>query len=372
MSHIDDLGPDHPRLSVPGPSWSPWQRFYGWAHAMRHRWWRSRAVRLPRPVISIGNLHWGGSGKTPLTAAIARHLRDRGLHVAILSRGYGRQGTGVTVVSHGGGPLLGPRQAGDEPVLLAGDAPGVAVVVAADRAEAGRHALHRLDPRPDIFLLDDGFTHLRLHRDLDLLAFPASDPVAGGRLFPGGRLREPLASSSRAHALLVTGLGVDEEAGEQLAKTLVQGLRRYGFSGPGFVAPTVVLEPRPVAQSTVPSDTAVPVDGPVLLVCAIARPEGFRRSAEQAGLEVADEVVFRDHDPYDDRALEKIRRAYDASGARAVVVTSKDRVKLQSRLDRPLLEIPVRAEPEPAFFAWLDEWLDRKLADRTLDEGSAT
>lgn len=353
MSRNNVPGPD-----VPGPSWSPWQRFYGWAHAMRHRWWRTRAARLPRPVISIGNLHWGGGGKTPLTAAIARHLRDRGLRVAILSRGYGRQGQGVTVVSHGGGPLLGPRQAGDEPVLLAGDAPGVAVVVAADRAEAGRHALHRLDPPPDIFLLDDGFTHLRLHRDLDLLAFPASDPLAGGRLVPGGRLREPLAASRRAHALLVTGLDVDGAVGQRLAQSLVKGLGRYGFSGPGFVAPTAVLEPRPVGQSSVPSESAVPMDGPVLLVCAIARPDGFRRSAEQAGLAVADEVILRDHDPYDDKTLDKIRRAYDASGARAVVVTSKDRVKLQSRLDRPLVEIPVCAEPEPAFFDWLDERVD--------------
>lgn len=342
------------RYDVPGPSWSPWQRFYGWAHGVRHRWWASRAARLPRPVISIGNLHWGGSGKTPLAAAIARHLRDRGLRVAILSRGYGRQGEGVTVVSHGDGPLLGPRQAGDEPVLLAGDAPGVAVVVAADRAQAGRHALHRLDPPPDVFLLDDGFTHLRLHRDLDLLAFPASDPLAGGRLFPGGRLREPLAAAGRAHALLVTGLVFDESAAERLAR----GLKRYGFSGPGFVAPTAILEPRPVGQSSVPSRSAVPMDGPVLLVCAIARPDSFRRSAEQAGFDVLDEVVLRDHDPYDDKTLAKIRRAYDASGARAVVVTSKDRVKLQSRLDRPLVEIPVRAEPEPAFFEWLDERVD--------------
>ena len=347
------------RFDVPGRSWSPWQRVYELGHRARRHWWQSRAVRLPRPVLSVGNLHWGGGGKTPLTAAIARHLRDGGRKVAILSRGYGRQGSGVTVVSHGDGPLLGPRQAGDEPVLLAADAPGVAVVVASDRAQAGRHALHRLDPPPDLFLLDDGFSHLRLHRDLDLLAFPAADPLAGGRLWPGGGLREPLSSSARAHALLVTGIDIDDNAGERLAR----GLGRHGFSGRGFVAPTAVLEPRLVGQHSVPSSVptgkGVSAWGPVLMVCAIARPEGFRRSVEQAGLDIAGEVIFRDHDPYGAQALGQIRQAFDASGARAVVVTSKDRVKLQSRLDRPLLEIPVRAEPESAFFEWLDDQVDR-------------
>lgn len=311
-------------------------------------------------MVSVGNLHWGGGGKTPLTAAIARQLRDRGLRVAILSRGYGRKGGGVTVVSHGEGPLLGPRQAGDEPVLLAAEVPGVAVVVAADRALAGRHALQRLDPVPDLFLLDDGFSHLRLHRDLDLLAFPAADPLAGGRLWPGGRLREPLASSARADALLVTGLDLDDAQGERLAR----GLRRYGFAGPGFLAPTVVLEPRSVGQSGVPSEGAPPLQGPVVLVCAIARPDAFRRSVERSGLEIAAEVVFRDHDPYDAKALETVRRAFDSSGAQAVVVTSKDRVKLQSRLDRPLVEIPVRAEPEPAFFDWLEQRLGELIPER--------
>lgn len=368
------------RIDVPGPSRSPWQRVYGLAHRMRRGWWSRRAERLPRPVLSIGNLHWGGGGKTPLTAAVARHLHGRGLRVAILSRGYGRQGEGVTVVSHGDGPLLGPRQAGDEPVLLAADAPGVAVVVAADRALAGHHAMHRLDPVPDVFLLDDGFSHLRLHRDLDLLVFPAADPLAGGRLWPGGRLREPLASAARADALLVTGIGLHDEDGNEdgaaaeMVQTLVNGLRRHGFEGPGFVASTKILDPRPVGQSSVPSsgvDSVVePAAGPMLLVCAIARPDGFRRTVAEAGLDVAGEVFFRDHDPYDHKALDKIRRAFDASGARAVVVTSKDRVKLQSRLDRPLVEIPVRAEPAQAFFDWLDTRVDELVSARSGEAAS--
>src|ERR1700730_9859748 len=103
---------------APPPSRSPWQLLYGGAHGLRRRWYRHRAGRLPRPVVSVGNLHWGGGGKTPLVSALACHLRDRGLQVCVLSRGYrkGRRGGGGggRVVSTGRGPLLGPEGAGDE------------------------------------------------------------------------------------------------------------------------------------------------------------------------------------------------------------------------------------------------------------------
>src|SRR3954468_1013700 len=120
-------------MKAPSPPKSPSQIFYGSVHFLQRRWYRKRAHHLPRPVISVGNLHWGGSGKTPLVAALAAHLRDRGLAVCILSRGYGSRGQGVRLVSAGQGPLLDPLVAGDEPVLLASELPGVAVVVGPDR-----------------------------------------------------------------------------------------------------------------------------------------------------------------------------------------------------------------------------------------------
>src|SRR5258708_24823191 len=185
-------------MKAPSSPTSPWQLVYSGVHRLRLRWYRQHARRLPRPVISVGNLHWGGSGKTPLVAAIAAHLRDRGLAVCILTRGYGSRGRGVRVVSAGHGPLLDVRMAGDEPALLAGELPGVAVVVGPDRHQAGLEALARLDPAPDLFLLDDGFSHLALPRDLDLVAFPAPAPFGGGPVFPSSRLREPLAPVNRA------------------------------------------------------------------------------------------------------------------------------------------------------------------------------
>lgn len=342
-----------PAWTPPPPPRTPWQLLYQGAHRLRRRWYRRRAGRLPRPVISVGNLHWGGSGKTPLVAAIAAFLRDRGRRVAVLSRGWGGEGAGIRVVSDGSGPLLGPRVAGDEPVWLAGALPGVAVVVGADRLAAGLQALERLEPPPEIFVLDDGFSHLRLARDLDVLALPAADPFGGGRLPPGGRLREPLAAVCHADAVVLTGA----DPARDDAAALAEGLRRYGFGGPGFASETVI-------------EPAAGLTGPVLVVAAIARPELFLDAVRRQGFEVADVLTFPDHHPYPAPSLERIADAFGRSGARTVLTTGKDHVKLLGRLDLPLAALPVHARPEPAFWRWLEE----RLAGRSPqgDDGQPT
>lgn len=358
-------------MKAPPPPGSPWQLFYGGAHHLRFRWYRSRSRRLPRPVISVGNLHWGGTGKTPLVAAVAAHFRNRGLAVCILSRGYASRGRGVRVVSTGEGPLLGPLQAGDEPVLLAGELPGVSVVVSPDRYEAGMAALRRLPRTPDLFLLDDGFSHLALRRDLDLVVFPAADPFGGGRLFPSGRLREPLSSVGRAHAVLLTGAmsaGVADVAHAAdaadiadiagVGRKLAEALRPYGFTGPGFASLT-----RPGQRRRVGGSVADLPDGTsVFLVTAIARPDRFVALARQLGYEIAGELRFPDHHTYPLPSLERIGQAFRSSGAAAVLTTVKDAVKLLGRLDLPLFELPIRAEPEPGFWEWLDAEI-KKVAE---------
>ena len=337
-----------PVIETPTRSWSPWQWLYAGAHRLRYAALRSRAQRLPRPVISVGNLHWGGGGKTPMVAAIAAHLRDAGLAVAILTRGYGSKGDGVRILSRGEGPLLGPKLAGDEPVLLAGQLLGVSIVVCPNRHRAGRHAMHRLEPAPDVFLLDDGFSHLALHRDLDLLVFPAADPFAGGRLAPGGRLREPLSAARRAGAVLLTGAGENAGAGAQLAAAL----EPWGFTGPGFASRTVTETPQMVGEGDVrPGAKAVVVSG-------IARPEPFLDAVRRAGFEVAEHLDFQDHHPYPQASVEKIESAFKRHDAELVLTTGKDRVKLQGRLELPLAELPIRAQPEPGFFEWLDQRLE--------------
>jgi len=330
---------DQPLLVRPGRS--PWQWFYGAAHRWRRSWYSRRQATLPRPVISVGNLHWGGSGKTPVTAALARHLIDDGRRVAILSRGYGRKDRKVRLVSSGEGPLIGPSLAGDEPVLLAGEVPGAAVVVAPERHLAGRHAMERLDPPPELFILDDGFSHLGLARDLDLLVFPADDPLGGGRLWPGGRLREPLDSARHADAILVNGSAADAQA-------LASALEPYGLTGPAFACDRRVETPRLI--------TGGPIDAGrrTLLVSAIARPGDFETTAGTLDVEVVDVITFPDHHDYPDTSLRQIESAFDASGAEVVLTTSKDRVKLLGRLDRPLAEVPLSAAPANDFWRWFD------------------
>ena len=335
---------------APTPPRSPWQMFYAALHGLRSQWYAKRSRRLPHPVISVGNLHWGGGGKTPLTAAIAGHLRDAGRNVCVLSRGYRSKGQGIRVVSLGDGPLLGPSVAGDEPVQLAGDLPGVSVVVASDRYEAGQHALERIQPVPDIFVLDDGFSHLRLARDLNLLVFPSDDCFGGGRLFPTGRLREPLRSSARADAALLTGSQSGSSA------KLIKGLRPFGFAGPSFVSRTLVLP----AQWTHQGNGQLVAPGTRLVaVAAIARPHVFLQSAAESGIEIAESVTFPDHHSYLTSSLTQIEKTVRESGAEGILTTVKDGVKLRGRLDLAVAELPIRAEPEADFWDWLGQELAR-------------
>jgi tetraacyldisaccharide 4'-kinase len=302
-------------------------------------------------VISVGNLHWGGVGKTPVVAAIAGHLRSRGLATAILSRGYGRKDQNIRVVSTGEGPLLGPLVAGDEPVLLAGELTEVAVVVGSDRFEAGRHALERIDPPPQVFVLDDGFSHLRLFRDIDLIVLPEVDPVGGGRLLPGGRLREPLTAVSRADAALMVGRS------DGAARDLGDALRRFGFTGRSFACRMQTGNARLVAGEDLPGASRV------VAVAAIGRPERFMSAVRAAGFDVAEEITFPDHHDYPDRSLRRIEQAFATTGADAVLTTAKDRVKLLRRLQVPIAELPVSARPAGEFWSWLDRRLDQQVAE---------
>lgn len=318
---------------------SPWQQFYGWAHAQRRRYWATRSESLARPVVSIGNLHWGGSGKTPTVIAAARGLQAGGRRVAVLSRGYRRRGRTPLLVSLGDGPLATVHQAGDEPVMIAEQAPGVVVAVGADRRAAAGLALERASDI-DVFLLDDGFSHVRLHRDVEILTFPAADPFAGGLLLPGGRLREPLSMVRVADAAVITGL----EAGAEPPDYFEPTLRGQGFAGRVF---TSALRSELLGGP--------PPERP-LLVTGVARPERVARTAAASGLEVVNHLRFRDHHGYPPRSLRAIEAARVRHRCDAVVTTSKDAVKLRERWSTgapPLLVLRVEAQLDVDFLPWL-------------------
>jgi len=272
-----------------------------------------RAQRLPCAVVSVGSLAAGGSGKTPLAAWLAAGLREAGVAVALASRGYGRRAAGsAEVVSDGNTILCGPDRAGDEPLLLAAHAPGVPVVVARDRGEAGRLALQRFGS--ELLVLDDGFQHHRLQRDLELVVVDGAVGLGNGWTLPRGPLREPPAALALADAVVVMDgplCPADEariaalapRAERFAARRAPRGLRRLAGEG---AEPPGLLQGKTVG-----------------MLCGIARPASFRRTLESLGARVVEERVFGDHHAYRPADLAGL-------GARTPlwVTTEKDAVKL--------------------------------------------
>ncbi|MBI4264506.1 MAG: tetraacyldisaccharide 4'-kinase [Acidobacteria bacterium] len=332
---------------------------YGRAAQLRRAWYARhphRRRRLAQPVISVGNLVIGGSGKTPVVAAIARLLIERGEHPAILSRGYGRrQGAdGVVVVSDGRQVLQPASVSGDEPQMLARALPTVVVAVAADRHLAGRLAERRF--HRTVHLLDDGFQHLSLARDVELLVMSPSD--LDERLLPAGRLREGLEAARAADAVLVAG--TDEEAAAVARDVGVQRAfrltRHYG-------APQLVE----------PFGAALPGEavGRAVAFAGIARPERFFSALREQGWDVVRELTFRDHRWFTARDVERIRRAAVESGADLVITTEKDAVRWREPVARPtvggvfgFLPMHVSIDAPDRFAAWLGERLASARARR--------
>jgi tetraacyldisaccharide 4'-kinase len=313
----------------------------------RARLYRSGALAsesVSVPVISVGNVTFGGTGKTPFVELLARRLRFEGRRPAVVSRGYGRRSKGVIVVSNGDGPLVGSEVGGDEPVAIARRAPGVAVVVGERRAEAARTAIAG---GADVILLDDGFQHLALRRDADLLLLDAADPFGGGRLPPDGRLREPLSALARADAIVFTRIdrgGPPAEAIRQLA--------RWNPDAPVFTArlrPAGLWDERgsPVASALLTARRFV-------AVCGIANPAAFAQSIRDLDLTAEEILTFPDHHSYRRRDLERIRAAADRTGGAWILTTEKDAVKLEGRTSLPVVTLRLEVEVgEPGFFPLL-------------------
>lgn len=301
---------------------------YGQAAAARRRWYERHHEarrRLQRPVISVGNLSVGGSGKTPLVAILARWLLERGERPAILSRGYGRRrrDAGVIVVSDGTRVLDDPDQTGDEPLLLAQTVPGVIVAVCEDRHLAGVLAERRLGAT--VHVLDDGFQHLMLARDLDILVTGRGE-IANERVLPRGRLRESAAAAARAHLVVV--IGADTEAARAEAWEL--GVSQW------------------CAARRVMSVDAV-AGQEVFAVAAIGRPEQFFAGLRETGLRVRGTRAFRDHHLYTRADVQAIADAAGSAGAGVVVTTEKDAVRLRALQPLPfaLSTVPLTLVLDP-------------------------
>lgn len=311
--------------------------------------------RLGRPVVSIGNLVVGGSGKTPLTALVARLLAESGERPAVLSRGYARTApdTGVTIVSDGVRLRADLARAGDEPLLLARSLPGVAVLVCEDRYLAGRLAEQHLGAT--VHVLDDGFQHMQLARDANLLIVDRVE-VEHPRLLPGGRLREPLSAARAADALLVTG--ADDEQRAQVAG-------RLGVE----TAFALQRDVEPAVEETVDGPRPLEPGARVLVVSGIARPERFVAETTEGGFDVAGDMAFGDHHPFVPADIARIVERLRAADASIVLTTEKDFVRLLPLRPWPfrlaVRPMSVRVEPAEAFAAWLLERIRERSQERT-------
>ena len=284
-----------------------------------YRWPGLRLThRLPRRVISVGNLTVGGTGKTPCVAWIARYLSGEGERVAILSRGYRREGRGLVEVSDGESILASSRQSGDEPWLLARACPGVRVVVDSRRVAAGSWLIGKA-PDVSVFLLDDGFQHLQLARDLNLLLVDAGDPLPEARLAPLGRLREPLSQLGRADAVIITRS--DQEYDRRaLADTLARYLRPDTplFHASHELTSFCRLETGEVIRPPELSTRRVAA------IAGIGRPERFYHDLRQLGFELVWTRSFTDHHHYQISEQQSILDAAMSAGAQALLMTEKD------------------------------------------------
>ncbi len=320
-------------------------RFWMQLRAAAYRFGWFTPHRLPGKVVSIGNLTAGGTGKTPLVLRVALWLRQHGARAAILTRGYGRRDR-QPLVMNGLGDLTRytPELMGDEPILFAHRAPEATIGIGADRVLLAQQILAlEKEQSPPVFLLDDGFQHQRLSRDLDIVVVDAANPFGNGRTLPAGRLREPKSALKRAD-LIVLNRARDEPAPE-----LVKELRRYNPRAPIFRA-WAELESICEVKSGRQANLFVLKQQPVLAFCGIGHPEGFWDDLFTWGLQVAEHRAYPDHHRYTEADLKELQAAAQTCGAKALVTTEKDRSNL----------IGLPSTATPAFYCRIDLALDRE------------
>jgi len=290
--------------------------------------------RLVRPVISVGNLTAGGTGKTPLVIKVVQHLTLQGLGFAVLSRGYkGKSTQAVNTVSDPKGIRLGARESGDEPYLMAEKLPGTPVLVGRDRFALGREAVLRFDP--DCLILDDGFQHLSLRRECNILLLDGDRPFGNGRCLPSGSLREGVSAIRRADLIAISG----DPSGEVLS--------RVGALAPGV--PVHIVRFAASGLRRLPShevESLSLLQGKrVMAFAGIARPERFFTSIERTGAKLVHRRTFPDHHPYTGEEAASLFRDGLEHHAECLVTTEKDAVRFpEGPQDLPLFALVLSVE----------------------------
>ncbi|MBI3351897.1 MAG: tetraacyldisaccharide 4'-kinase [Nitrospirae bacterium] len=304
-----------------------------------------KTYTLPKRVISVGNITVGGTGKTPTVLALARFFNENGKKVAILSRGYGRTNEGaILIVSDGNQIFSSPSSAGEEAYFLAKELKGVIVAVGKNRYKTGLNLLTKY--KIDLFILDDGYQHLKLHRDTNILLLDSDHPFSNGSLLPRGGLREPLSSIKRASMIFLTSKnGNHNKAAAILKEELFAGIPKYNVHfAPKCFFNALTAETCPIKKLS--GNTS-------LIFSGIANPRSFRAMVDTCHIQVVRELVFPDHHRYQPHDIDAI---YDIARYRKVdfiITTDKDAVKLTPYLRKevPLIILKLEFKTE-ADFPW--------------------
>lgn len=314
-----------------------------------------RRYKLDVPVISVGNLTMGGTGKTPVVKLLATLLLKKGFKPGIISRGYGGASNNkVNVVSDGSKIFMDAKEAGDEPCFLAASLPGVPVLTGIVRILPCRHAIQKLGC--NILILDDGFQHMSVQRDLDLVLFSAATLAGNSRVFPGGDLREPVTALNRCHGFVITGMtDVLQERTEKFAALLQNKFpgKPVFFTSYQAVGATSLTDKKFHELTTLPT--------PLYGFCGIAQPDLFRESIKAHDISLTGFSPLRDHQAFTPTLLRKIEQQAKKSGANGLITTEKDLVKLNKesfQLPCFSLNMEVRAEQE------LETFIDESFASR--------
>ena len=319
-----------------------------------------KARRLPCRVISVGNIVVGGTGKTPAVIVIAKHLQREGMRVAILLRGYKRRvREKVTIVSDGEKVCASPIESGDEADMMAKHLSGVPIIVGKCRYLTGQVALERF--KVDVLLLDDGFQHRQLARDVDILTIPATHPFGSPKkLLPAGTLREPPTALRRADLILLTHADTPNISAH--AKKVVKGLAPNAPVLESIYRPThlyplaissqqsaISMKPSLPTETEIRDPKAIPTDikelkgKRVIAVCGIGNPDAFVATLMRCSVASVELLAFPDHHVYTEADKQRIDTAFQAAAADLIVTTQKDEQKLARFVDNWKLPIVVLA-----------------------------
>lgn len=324
----------------------PFGPFYSQLMVFRAFLYRRRIIKAykpPVPVISVGNLTMGGTGKTPLVMYLAKYLLAQGYKPAVVSRGYRGTSTGaVTIISDGAAVLMDAEQSGDEPWLLANELPGVVVATGKNRVFPCRDVVESY--QCDIIILDDGFQHLKLSRSIDLVLFDVDAFAGNSRVFPAGELREPVSALNRCHAFILTGINKsNRERADRCAEVLLQKFQDkplFRFTATYPLAYKYSVSGQKKQRETVPVSTL-----PENLYCfsGIANPQRFRTLMAEGGILLSGSTVFSDHHRYSEKDMQQLIVEARSHNAEGFVTTEKDMSKIRKYLhpEIPVFTLPV-------------------------------